>query len=78
MSCQLLDEGIQNYVFSNQNIAKWLSFDSLNKDAQKNKVLSQKKPSKEPSKERIKQNDEYFFPSQKDALFWCFYIILSF
>lgn len=70
MSCQLLDEGIQNYVFSNQNIAKWLSFDSLNKDAQKNKVLSQK----EPSKERIKQTDEYFFPSQKDALFWCFYI----
>ena len=74
MSCQLLSDDIENHVFSNQNIAKWLSFDSLNKHTQKNKVLSQRSPIKEPIKEPIKQTQERFFPSQKDSLFWCFYI----
>ena len=63
-----LFDGMHKYMFSAENI---LRYTNINTDTQ-TPILS-----KPITKKISNKSSEFFYPSQKDQLFWCFYIILK-
>ena len=67
LSCDVINS-LQDYVLSEENIFKIneTRIDTLPKN---------KKPEFIKMPSNPKNNNSYFFPKQKDSLFWCFYIM---
>jgi hypothetical protein len=61
-------QDLEHYMFTKNHIMN-LCFDYTIKEKPKQK--------KEFNKTKNKKNDDFFIPSEKDTLFWCYYIIIN-
>jgi len=68
---------LQNYMFSKELFDNhFVSFVSSNNNKKgNNKYVEKPKHKLVKEKEKEKEHNPFFYPSQKDSLFWCFYII---
>lgn len=72
-------DDVKNHMFSNQNIAEWLSFDKQQKQKEKMQKTNNIKSSQIFKNNTLDAKDAnhatpLFYPDEKDTLFWCFYI----
>ena len=68
-----------NYMFYNDNIIKYNKNNKLKNNKLKNNNINNINNNKylEKEKEKEKEKNNFFKPTEKDKLFWCFFIIVS-
>jgi len=67
---------LQDYMFTNEFIYKYCNYNQTNNTNNTNNVIKRNFEVKHNKLDRQNNtNKDYIFPTEKDKLFWCFYII---
>lgn len=78
-NCDNILEDMEKYMFNNDFINKLTVKENKEKiitDKHQEKITTEE--NKHSKKAHTKpEREKYFYPSEKDKLFWCFYIILN-
>ena len=69
---------LNNYMFYNDNIIKYnKNYKLKNNNIKNNNINKYLEKEKEKEKAKEKEKNNFFKPTEKDKLFWCFFIIVS-
>jgi hypothetical protein len=69
--------GIEKYMFTNDFIDKLTVKESTNDEIKIKENVTVKESKQQKNSHTKSERAKYFYPSEKDKLFWCFYIILN-